>query len=107
MQNVLGDELFEFVGMVFEALDDTGDAETTLFDYFLVCARDDVFEVWHDFFDSVEGVEGDVATTVCGGGDGCALDVGGEEVEVHETGLQSPLTNNRSGILDGNLLKSL
>ena len=87
LENVLGDELFEFVGVVFEPFYDTGDTETALFDYFLVCAGDDVFEVWRDFFDGVEGVEGDVTTTVCGGGDGCALDVGGEEVEVHETGL--------------------
>lgn len=100
MEDVCGDELFEFFGVVFEALGKTGETDAALFDDFLVGARDDCFEIGHDLGDCGEAVKGDVSTAVCGGCDGRALDVCGEKVEVHETGRQATFSDNRRRILD-------
>lgn len=78
-----------------EAVDETRERETHALDALLVLLRETVREQWQRFGDVLELVGGEIETAVGRDGQGVALRVYGEEVEVHEAGGDSSLKDNK------------
>lgn len=75
-------------------IDDANDGEAPLLDDALVREGQDVVEDGDRLGDESERVEGEGPAAVGRGGDGGALDVEGEEVEVGEEGGESPFADD-------------
>lgn len=100
-------ELLKLVGVVTVRVDDADDGEATLLDDALIGEGENVIEDGDGFGDEAERVKGEGTTTVGGGGDGGALNVEGEEVEVGKEGGETAFANDRRRDLLRNLLERL
>ncbi|POY43554.1 hypothetical protein C3007_09860, partial [Avibacterium gallinarum] len=72
-EEIHADQFLKLGWMVFKALDNARDAEGRLLHNTLIVAIEDVEECWHDIANHRERILGDVAATVCCGGDGSPL----------------------------------
>jgi len=101
------EERFEVVCSVTERFDGSKDGEGSLFDETLIWVAKDVSKHREDVPDHVERVLGDASKTVGGGGDGCSLDVGREEVEEVKESAEPSFSNDRVRVLLRDLLHGL
>ena len=90
-----------------EALDCADDAEGSMFNESRVGVAEDSANYGENVFDHVIVIDADITAAVGGGLKRCALDIGGEEIEVVKECRKATLTDDRAGILFRDLFECL